>query len=141
MKVPELLAIDRVMEALEKLAPVEWGRLLPGKAQSDRFNYPPLIVWRFRDASMTEIDLGSVEGKVFREITHFQGRVKWSIQKPGRNIVLTTAKVLELEKSLRSDAEVLKTVATTDPKHANEAHADLAAIVDLLNRLAAEQGQ
>jgi hypothetical protein len=138
MKVPELLAIDRVMEVLKKLAPVEWGRLLPGRAQSDRINYPPLIVWRFRDTSTTEPNLVNVEGKIFEAIARFQGRVKWSIQKPGRNIVLTTAKVLELEKSFRSDAETLKAVATTDPMHANEAHTDLAAIIELLDGLAAK---
>ena len=139
MNIPETLAIDHIMEVLEKLSPVEWGRLLPGKAQPKRLNYPPLIVWRFREASNTvEHDLGRVEGKIFDAIKHFKGHVKWSIQKPGRNIVLTTAMFWKFENSggFRSDAEVLKTLAAIDPKHGNEAHTDLAAIVEMLDRLA-----
>ena len=136
-----MLAIDRIREVLEKLAPVEWSRLLPGEGMHDRLNYPPLIVWRFKETTTHDSDSSDIEDDICSTIKGFKGLVAWRIEKPGRNFVLTTEKFLELEQSgnFRSSAEVLKELAATHPQHGNEAHTDLAAIVDLLDRLAAEK--
>ena len=126
--------MDEFFAALVKLAPIEWFRISPSKSQIHRLSFPPLMVWRFDSSLVSQQHIEEVERRLFKAIAEFQGHNEWVISKPSRNLVLTTYKVNELlEKGkYRTDAEVLHTLAKSDPSHGYKSHEDLLHLSQLI---------
>lgn len=119
--------MDEFFAALVKLAPIEWFKISPSKKQSCRSSFPPLMVWRFDSDLTPQEQIEKIERRLFKVVAEFRGQNEWAISKPTRNFVLTTRKVAELleKRECRTDAEVLLTIAKSDPSHGYKSHEDL----------------
>jgi hypothetical protein len=65
--------------ALQLFGEIEWGRSGIIITKDNNWNYPPSVVWRYKDR------VEKVEKAIVKAVNSFQGNVKWTIIFSGRN--------------------------------------------------------
>lgn len=82
-----MIGSSDVLRVLGLWGPIAWSRILLGVDERDGLCYPPLIVWRYVDATdAAREDIGGV-------VRDFRGSVEWATELDRRNWVILPAKL------------------------------------------------
>lgn len=124
-----------IIEVLQKLGEMEWGKCNIINGVEKNLYYPPIIVWRFkvRDFNLELLILKAVES--------FRGNVDWEITKPGRNWVISPQKVREFQEqhNFRIYVQALFAISEQYPEFCKQANEDIPALAGKIREMTSIQ--
>ncbi|WP_169813081.1 hypothetical protein [Nocardia jejuensis] len=112
---------EEALRTLDIMGDIEWFGLDVGYDDISARRTPPHMIWRYKT------EPPGFDEWVRSAVSSFAGKVKWTIDKPGRNWVLLPQRVMdEVAKSPGADAKkIYHAVGVEDPVFAEEAISDL----------------
>lgn len=70
-------------DVIQLFGEIEWGRSGIIITRDENWNYPPSVVWRYKNR------VEKIEKSIVNAVNSFQGNVKWAIVFSGRNWFIT----------------------------------------------------
>lgn len=129
-----IISGKELIDAIEKVCVLEWYsyRKYPTISSELKMAAPPAIVWRYDDKSTSHEQIDLITRVVQETIDQHKGKIAWAFGKVGRNWVLHTKRVADLEQSstFKKEIEIQDHIALTAPQFGINAFNDLSLIIN-----------
>lgn len=110
-----------IIDILEQFSKLEWARWGNIRDDEEQLNFPPVMVWRFKEPK--EI----LERKIVEAVENFEGNIKWKIFQSDKNWVLEPERVRTFieEGNYRVDSHAFADMAKLEPEIGKAANEEL----------------